>query len=65
MKSIYPENKEFIEVTYKMVASHISISKEGMDAMIESYERNLIPFYEAVDTMVNGVKTTTPPASDT
>jgi hypothetical protein len=50
----YPQNKSFNTITYKVFNKFIRIERAGIEAMIESYEENLIPLHKAIDAVVNG-----------
>ena len=51
-----PENRDFIEMTYGIIRKYPSVDKEGLLAMVDEYEKNLLPLYDKVNEVVNGVK---------
>ena len=56
LKSYTPENRTFIDMTYGIIRRYPLANKEGLLAMIDSYQRNLLPLYDRIDEVVNGVK---------
>ena len=53
----YPDtNRAFNERMYMLITRRIDVSLEALVAVIETCEKNLLPLYEAVDHVVNGVK---------
>jgi len=62
-----PANKHFTDHSYKLVTNRLKIDRESLEAMIEAYERTLIPLYEAINKGINGpdgvsISTTDTPA---
>ena len=51
-----PENKKFLDMTYQLTQRYPGADKEGLLVMVESYQRNLLPLYDRVNEVVNGVK---------
>jgi hypothetical protein len=51
-----PENKEANRLSYKILTNPILIDREGVTAMLDAYERNFYPLYDAVEKGVNGAK---------
>ncbi|MFO0718662.1 MAG: nucleotidyltransferase domain-containing protein [Candidatus Paceibacterota bacterium] len=51
-----PENKKFLDMTYQLTQRYPGADKEGLLAMVDSYQRNLLPLYDRVNEVVNGVK---------
>jgi hypothetical protein len=49
-----PENKKFIDMTYGLTQRYPWVDKEGLLAMVDSYQRNLLPLYDRVNEVVNG-----------
>lgn len=51
----YPENSKFNNYIYHLLASYPMVSREDLVSAIESVEEKLIPMYNAIDAVVNGV----------
>lgn len=51
-----PENRHFIDMSYRITQRHPWADKEGLLAMVDAYERNLMPLYDRVNEVVNGVQ---------
>ena len=54
----YPDspNRQFNERMYMIISRRISVSQEAVATIFETCEKNLLPLYDAVDHVVNGVK---------
>jgi hypothetical protein len=51
-----PENRKFIDLTYMVTQRYPWVDKEGLLAMVDSYQENLLPLYNRVNEVVNGVE---------
>ncbi|HLP86701.1 MAG TPA: hypothetical protein VK153_02385 [Candidatus Paceibacterota bacterium] len=49
-----PENKKLINRLYNVITHRLIVDKDGLLGMIEGYEKNLIPLFNAIDKGVNG-----------
>lgn len=50
----YPQNRPMNSRNYLLITRHVRANIEGLRAVIDSYERNFIPLYDAMDHVVNG-----------
>ncbi len=53
-----PENKLFLNMTYGFIQRYPWGDKDGLLAMVDSYQHNLLPLYDRVSEVVNGTKET-------
>lgn len=44
-----PENKRANQLTYRIITRPLLVDKEGLEAMLDAYERNFYPLYDAID----------------
>lgn len=51
-----PENRRFIDMTYRVTQKYPWADKDALIAMVDAYERNLMPLYDRVNEVANGIQ---------
>ncbi len=51
----YPQNREFNDRTFQVFTEHPLVDRDALLSVTESMEEKLMPLYEAIDKVVNGI----------